>query len=75
MPFHSLKDLPDNVKNSLPTHAQEIYKEAFNAAWDEYDQPEERQSGRGREETAHAVAWAAVKKKYRRVKRGEWQAK
>ncbi|EOI3540017.1 ChaB family protein, partial [Cronobacter sakazakii] len=30
MPYSSRTDLPDNVRNVLPAHAQDIYKEAFN---------------------------------------------
>ena len=36
MPYHSKQELPDSVKHVLPAHAQEIYKEAFNSAWDQY---------------------------------------
>lgn len=75
MPFSSLEDLPESVKDSLPHHGQEIYLEAFNSAWDQYDEPHERKQGRDREQTAHAVAWAAVKKVYKRVKQGEWKKK
>ena len=75
MPYTSLTDLPETVRNSLPEHGQEIYKEAFNSAWEQYDEPHERHQGRDREETAHAVAWAAVKKVYKRVKQGEWVRK
>jgi cation transport regulator len=32
MPYKELKDLPEQVKDNLPKHAQEIYKEAFNNA-------------------------------------------
>ena len=39
MPYSSTSDLPDNVRNVLPAHAQEIYMEAFNSAWDQYDRP------------------------------------
>ena len=31
MPYKQITQLPDNVKNNLPKHAQEIYKEAFNS--------------------------------------------
>ena len=74
MPYHSANDLPDNVRNVLPKHAQEIYLAAFNNAWDEYKDPEERRGDANREETAHKVAWSAVKKEYE--KRGdEWRKK
>ncbi|MEZ4678563.1 MAG: ChaB family protein [Caldilineaceae bacterium] len=64
MTYHSLAELPDSVKDNLPKHAQEIYKEAYNSAWDEYKDPEARRGDASREETAHRVAWAAVKQKY-----------
>ena len=74
MPYDTLDALPDQVKNNLPKHAQEIYKEAFNSAWDEYADPEERRDDASREETAHKVAWAAVKQSYEK-KDGEWVEK
>lgn len=52
MPYAKRTDLPDSVADHLPAHAQDIYKEAFNSAWDEYGHEEGR---------AHAVAWGAVK--------------
>lgn len=36
MPFKNVKELPEAVKNNLPHHAQEIFKEAFNASLKEY---------------------------------------
>lgn len=62
MPYKSTNELPDSVKNVLPDHAQDIYKEAFNSAYDEYKDAESRRGDADREETAHRVAWAAVKK-------------
>lgn len=65
MPYFSNDDLPPSVRNHLPDHAQEIYREAFNHAWEQYA------SDSRQEEIAHRVAWAAVKKSY--VKLGtEW---
>jgi len=74
MPYPQLTDLPESVKNSLPKHAQEIYQAAFNNAWDEYADPEDRRGDASREEVAHKVAWAAVKQKYEK-KEDEWVAK
>ncbi|PQD95676.1 cation transporter [Pradoshia eiseniae] len=65
MPYDSKKDLPEAVKDSLPSHAQEIFKEAFNSASEEYDE----------EETAFKVAWSAVKKKYEKNDDGDWVEK
>lgn len=76
MPYESKLDLPENVKNVLPDHAQEIYLEAYNSAWDQYDKPEERRGDSSREETAHRVAWAAVKNKYvKDEESGKWKEK
>lgn len=63
MPYDKRSDLPDGVKDNLPDHAQGIYKEAFNSAWDEYNHDEER---------AHRVAWGAVKKSYHKNDDGRW---
>jgi cation transport regulator len=76
MPFKSIPDLPKSVRNVLPSHAQEIYLEAFNSAWEQYDQPQERLEDRSREETAHRVAWSAVKQKYEKyLPTGKWKRK
>ena len=75
MPFKKRSDLPDRVKDNLPTHAEEIYQAAFNSAWDQYDTQEERRGDDTREETAHKVAWAAVKKVYEKNADGDWVKK
>jgi cation transport regulator len=64
MPYDKLSDLPDNVRDNLPRDAQEIYRAAFNNAWDQYADPDERRGDASREETAHRVAWSAVKNEY-----------
>ena len=66
-------DLPENVKNVLPQHAQEIYKEAHNHALEQYKDPKKRRGDASLEETADKVAWAAVKEKYEKnEKTGKW---
>jgi cation transport regulator len=69
MPYKTTSELPDSVKNALPSHAQDIYLAAFNHAWEEYKAPQKRATSESREEVAHKVAWAAVKKKY--IKMGD----
>lgn len=64
MPYDKVSELPDSVKDNLPKHAQEIYKSAFNSAWDEYDDPSDRRGNDDRESVSHKVAWSAVKKEY-----------
>jgi cation transport regulator len=74
MPYHSINELPESVRKNLPRHAQEIYKEAFNNAWDQYADPKTRRGNESREEVSHKVAWAAVKQKYEKEeKSGEWK--
>ena len=75
MPYERITDLPESVRDNVPRHAQEIYKEAFNSAWDQYDEPSERRGDASREETAHKVAWAAVKEKYEKGEDERWHAK
>lgn len=66
MPYKTNEDLPENIAHVLPNHAQDIYREAFNHAWQEYKNPEKRRGSSSQEETAHKIAWAAVKKKYKK---------
>lgn len=67
MPYKTLHELPESVRDNLPNHAQEIYQAAFNSAWDEYNHDEER---------AHRVAWAAVKHTYEKDETsGRWKSK
>lgn len=63
MPYKTRQDLPESVRDSLPAHAEDIYRAAFNSAWEEYGHDEER---------AHRVAWGAVKKKYHKDESGKW---
>jgi cation transport regulator len=61
MPYMTNAELPSSVQDHLPSHAQDIFREAFNHAWQEY----------GNEESAFRVAWAAVEKKYEKLG-NEW---
>jgi cation transport regulator len=51
------------IRIHLPSHAQDIFRAAFNNAWETYGAKEPWR----REEIAHRVAWAAVKKRYRKA--------
>ena len=62
MPYATIDELPPAVRH-LPVHAQEIFRAAFYSAWDTYT----NRGLIGREETAFRVAWAAVKKRYRKI--------
>jgi len=65
VPYRKVSELPDSVKNNLPKHAQEIYKEAFNSAEEQY----------GEESRARRVAWSAVENKYEKNENGRWVSK
>lgn len=65
MPYTSVDGLPRNIRNHLPLHAQEIFREAFNHAFEKYSD----------EETAFRVAWSAVKRKYEKDYDGIWREK
>jgi cation transport regulator len=68
MPYRVNSDLPPSVRSHLPEHAQDIYRAAFNHAFDAHA-GDPRQ-----EEAAHRIAWAAVKRSY--VKAGDrWVAR
>ncbi len=75
MPYKSTNELPESVKNVLPAHAQDIYKEAFNSAYDEYKDPDERRDDASREEVSHRVAWSAVKNSYEKGADDKWHKK
>ena len=72
MPYGNDAELPDSVKDNLPNHARDIYREAFNSAWEEYKDGSKRRGKESREDVAHKVAWAA--QKYAKVG-NEWRAK
>jgi cation transport regulator len=58
MPYRTNDDLPVSVRQHLPVHAQDIYRQAFNHAFSAHaDDPRQ-------EEAAHRIAWAAVKRSY-----------
>ena len=59
MPYAANDELPLSVRAHLPPHAQDIYREAFNHAFDRH--------GRGGEARAYRIAWAAVKRKYEKI--------
>lgn len=73
MPYDTTADLPASVRDNLPDHALDIYKEAYNSAWTQYADAEDRREEAGREETAHRVAWAAVQQSYQKGAEGRWQ--
>lgn len=64
MPYKTNADLPSAVKGALPAAAQTLFRGAFNGAMS--------QSGTS-EESAMRIAWAAVKKRYKKGADGTWE--
>ncbi len=62
MPYSRNEDLPPAVQGALPSHAQDIYRAAFNSAWHQREL-----SGALDEATVHRIAWGAVKRQYRKL--------
>ncbi len=75
MPYKTRGDLPDSVRHVLPEHAQDIFKEAFNSAIKEYQDPHKRRDNSDPETIAFKVAWSAVEKVYHKGEDGKWVAK
>lgn len=65
MPYRSNEDLPPVLRRTLPPHAQDIYRQAFNHAYAAHA------GSARREEAAHRIAWGAVKRSYVKVG-GAW---
>ena len=61
MPYRVTADLPESVRGRLPPHAQEIYLAAFNNAWRQHEGDPDGEA------VVHRIAWAAVKRRYRKV--------
>lgn len=66
MPYETLADLPDAIKDSLPKHAQEIFMAAFNSAY-----TGTCKDRKDRDACANAIAWSAVKTVYEK-KADKW---
>jgi cation transport regulator len=61
MPYETNEDLPAAIRGHLPEHAQDIFRAAFNHAFESH-RGDPRQ-----EEIAHRIAWSAVKRQYQKV--------
>lgn len=74
MPYAKNAELPESVREHLPKHAQDIFRAAYNSAWNEYQDSGKRRGDESREEAAFKVAWAAVKHDYEKDERtDEWK--
>jgi len=74
MPYRTDRELRPGVKDNLPPHAQDIYRESIHNAFATNKKASKRRGNESQEEVAHKVAWAAGKQKYEKVG-DEWRAK
>lgn len=58
MPYRTNDSLPASVRAHLPLRAQNLFREVYNHAFDEYGHDEAR---------AFRVAWGAVKRRYEKI--------
>lgn len=65
MAYSKVEELPQDIKEQLPEHAQQIFFAAFNAA---------QRDGLS-EDGARTVAWNSVKNQYKQDKNGQWRIK
>jgi cation transport regulator len=65
MSYKNIEQLPQEIKEQLPEHAQQIFVAGFNAA----------QSDGMSEDGAREVAWNSVKNEYEPGNSGKWQRK
>jgi cation transport regulator len=74
MPYKTNSDLPDSVRDALPPAGQTIFREVYNNAWDEYEDPKTRRGNESREEVSNKVAWSAVKQRFAKDEdSGQWK--
>jgi cation transport regulator len=64
MPYATIADLPARIRKNLPRRAQDIFRAAFNTAYERY--------GPANEARAFRIAWAAVKRNYVQRAAGIW---
>jgi cation transport regulator len=62
--------------DTLPSHAQRIFRKVHKNALKQYERPSKRRAGKNesKEQVAHKVAWSAVKKEYKK-KGDKWVPK
>ena len=65
MADQTINELPGEIREQLPEHAQQIFLAAYSAA----------QSNGSNEEGAREIAWNSVKNEYEPGSDGKWQRK
>jgi cation transport regulator len=74
MRYEKKSDLPDTIRDVLPEAAQQIYLEAYQRSYDDYEEGKGGQLSRG--SVAHRDGWMALQHEYEQDKEtGEWHRK
>lgn len=73
MHYPKNSDLPESIRADLPAHAQDVYRTAFNKAWESYDEPRAVvEVEESRLAMADNAAWAAVNERFYFNELQEW---
>jgi cation transport regulator len=72
MRYEKKSDLPATIRDILPEEAQQVYLEAYQRSYDDYEEGEG--GDLSRESVAHRDGWTALQREYRQNREtGEWQ--
>lgn len=70
--YERLKDLPAALQCNLPTEAQEMYRQEYNAVWKKYQHIYNDIGAQSAEEVAHRKAWGKIKRSFVKQCDGSW---
>ena len=73
MRYKDRTDLPDTLQEALPEAAQDSYLEAYNRAWEEYD--ENMGGDMSRQSVAHQQGMFTVQNEFEQDSNGNWHRK
>jgi cation transport regulator len=73
MSYEELPDLPADLRDELPRHAQEIYQAAYNRVYETSMASGEEHDAQSIAEKAHKAALLAVEMEYRKDEKNRWQ--
>lgn len=70
MTYETIEDIPDTLREALPEEAQKLYLDAYQGAWEGYD---EKMGGEmDRDSVAHRQGMYAVHQEYVQHDDGKW---
>ena len=73
MPYPSVSDIPEPVKDALPPKGQKMWMEVFNST---YESLKKRGiTGKEADERAASAAWSVISEHYKKGPDGKWREK